>query len=147
MSSQERRKQRKAQKERLHAKKQARLSDRSPPLHAPGRAHAQETLTEIVTSGRARIALTSLDDHRQLMAVMWQPAGVQVHVCDGTDHPGMLAMAAAAKQQQVDHDEWLAFINGHMHAAIIGGSRETQISLIEWKPGEGPDTMATTAPA
>jgi hypothetical protein len=158
MSSPERRKQRKAQKERLQAKKQARLGPRFPQVPTPGQmktrapatglVNAQETLTELVTSGRARIALTALDDLRQLMAVMWQPKGVQIHICGVDDHPGMLAMAAAAKEQQVSDDEWFTFINGHMHAAVVAGGRHTEISLIEWKPGERPTTIApSTAPA
>ena len=158
MSSLERRKQRKAQKERQLAKKQARLGPRFPQVPipgqmntrapAPGLVNAQETLTELVTSGRARIALTALDDLRQLMAVMWQPKGVQIHICGVNDHPGMLAMAAAAKEQQVSDDEWFAFINGHMHTAVMARGRHTEISLIEWKTGEGPTVIApSTAPA
>jgi hypothetical protein len=144
MSSKERRKERKAKKERLQAKKQARLSERQPRRGDLGRAQAEESLTAMVTAGRARIALTSLDGLGQLMAVMWQPEGVQVHVCDMDDQAGMLAMAAAAKLQQVDADEWHAFINGHMQASIGTGGRETQISLVEWKPGERPPPSTTS---
>jgi hypothetical protein len=147
MSSQDRRKARKAKKERLQAKKQAKRRERHPQMsgRGSGREQAQETLTAMVRDGRARIAMTSLDGLRQLLAVMWQPDGVQVHVCDVEDQAGMLAMAAAAKRQQVDDDEWHAFITDHMQVAISSGGRETQISLVEWKTGER--SSAETSPA
>jgi hypothetical protein len=97
MSSRERRKQRKARKDRLQVKKQAQHFDPWREEQSRYLAEVGPSLRDLVTSCKLRIAVTTTIQLPTLLAAMWEHDGVQVRAYDVGDLTSLQALAAAGE--------------------------------------------------
>jgi len=139
MGTADRRKDRKAKKARLQAKKWDRLRERQEVVKGEVVQGTKDTLQEIVRSGQARIAVSSIPALDLIVAAMWDQNGVQVQTYDVRLPAAMTALTMAAERQSIGTEEWLVFMTAHMEAVVEAGENEVPISLVQWKPGEGPN--------
>ena len=144
MGSAERRKQLKARKARQQAKKLAQRDARGQLELERIMADLSGQLHELVQAGRARIAITSIPEIRIVLAAMWNPDGVQVRAYDAKDLAALTALATAA-EEHVEAEEWAHFIAHHLEAITDTAKRQYAISMIEWRPGEGPRALGPPA--
>ena len=137
MSKPERRKQRKAQKERLQAKKESQHTERWRDMRSKVIAGVGTSLRDAVTSGKVCIAVATTVKFRALVAAMWEHDGVQVRTYSLNDMTSMTTLAAAA-EELVGRERWAHFIEGHLKAAVDIDDDEYALSGIEWPSGKGP---------
>lgn len=142
MSSADRRKELKAKKERQQLKKKAQLHDRQQALQEIAVQRAVKTITEMVSSGQARIALSSFPRTRHVMAALWSGIGVPPQVYHAKNEIGLVALSQAATQH-VSLEEWTAFLGEHLDAIrSVAADVDFPISIIQWRPGEEPKRSA-----
>ena len=137
MSSADRRKELKARKERQQLKKKAQLHDRRHEQQEIAVLRVVTTITGLVSSGQARIAMGSFPSNRHLMAAMWSGSGIQPQVYHVKDGNGLARLSQAAIQH-VSLDEWEAFMAEHKEAIRSAADGDLPISIIQWRPGEEP---------
>jgi hypothetical protein len=140
MSTADRRKQLKARKARLQAKKHAQLQERGQSAEEQVRADIIEKLRDFVTSGRARIAVATIVEFRTVLAAMWEHDGVQVRTYSAKDEASLSALATAA-ERHISFEEWGDFLSHHLEAVADTENNQCAISIVEWKPGEGPNAQ------
>jgi hypothetical protein len=141
MSSADRRKDQKARKERQQLKKKAQLQERQQAQQEIAVQLAVKTLSELVSSGKARIALTSFTRTRHVMAALWSGIGIRPQVCHARNEHGLVALCQAATQH-VSLEEWTAFLREHLEAIQSVADFDFPISIIQWRPGEEPNISA-----
>jgi hypothetical protein len=136
----DRRKLRKAKKARLLVKKQANLHEKHYAKDAL--VGFTEQVLRIVQDREARIAVTTTPDSL-LVVAMWESHGVDVHLARSND-PLALAELAVKARNHVRDEEWSAFLADHALAVRSAHGDASAVSMIEWKPGEGPDLGGLT---
>ena len=146
MSSADRRKHVKAKKERLQARKQVRKQAKHEEKWQSVRdqiiAVASNAVRDVVTSGKARIAVTTLMSFHTLLAAMWESDGVQVRAYKVNDLDSMTKLALAA-EEHVSLKVWSHFIENHLKKTLTIEVDQYAISGIEWGPGEGPPALGS----
>jgi hypothetical protein len=149
MSTTDRRKQAKAKKARLQAKKQVRQQVRHEEKWqaVKGRiiTEATNAVRDAVTSGKARIAVTTLMSFHTLLAAMWGRDGVQVRAYKVNDIKSMTALATDV-EEHVSMKTWSLFMENHLKKALNTEADQYAMSGIEWRPGEGPPAMGSPTP-
>jgi hypothetical protein len=145
MSSADRRKEKKAKKARLQVKKLTHLQERLQEQQDQDIQKILDTLSDLVASGRARIAIASALDLSIILTAMWHSDGVHLQVYR-TKEVGALGALKAAAFRHVDPDEWVAFFEDHVQAAMDSDEGDLPVSMIQWKPGEGPNHAPQLAP-
>ena len=146
MSSADRRKQQKTKKARLQAKKHMQLQKRGRGADDHFRAHITSELRDLLTSGRARIAVATILKARTLLAAIWEDDVVQVRAYNVTVEASLTALGTAANKH-VSFEEWIDFMARHLIAVADTEEKQCAISIIEWKPGEPAPKNAPTMPA
>ncbi len=138
MSTAESRKDRKAKKKaRLQAKKKAQIRDLLQRSKGQAIQETMEELRQIVLSGQARIAVTTILELRTIVAAMWESDGVQVQAYSTKEEASIHALCMAAVRH-VSEEEWAAFMLNHAEAVAEADEDDFPVSLVRWKPGEGP---------
>jgi hypothetical protein len=142
MSSPDRRKQQKAKKERLQAKKQKLDNERWRDVQSKVIAGVSTGLRDSVMSGKLCIAVATTLKFRTLVAALWRHEGVHVRAYDISDLADMEALAMAA-EEHVSRRQWTHFIEGHLKTAIDIEDDQYALSGIKWPPGEGPNIQGS----
>jgi hypothetical protein len=138
MGTADRRKDRKAKRARLQAKKWDRLRERQQVVQVEVVQEMKATLLEIVRSGRARVAVSSIPALNLIVAAMWEQHGSLVQAYDMSIPAAMNALCMAVARQSIGAEEWMEFMTTHMEAVDEADDGEVPISLVQWKIGEGP---------
>jgi hypothetical protein len=141
MSDADKRKQRKAQKERQLAKKQGRLLLRQQELRGLALQRTMDTIREEVSAGQVLMAVTSLPDREILVVAIWEPTGVVAHSYEVANPAAMSAFTMEANRHGIETEELAIFLSGHAQAMSEAGTGEIPVSLMKWRPGEGPATV------
>jgi hypothetical protein len=143
------RRRRKEQKERHEVKRQQQLAER----RAVQRTHAlldlESQVSGFVSSGRAKVAVCMLPDHTGLIVSMWDLV-----------HPRVLTRRVVLRHDQdldpvqaelaergIGIPEWLSFLGELMSMCASAGPGQAAISMIQWRPGEGPPVESGSTPA
>jgi hypothetical protein len=136
---------RKAKKKaRLQAKKKAQIRDRLQSAKGQAIQEAMDELRQIVLSGQARIAVATILELRTVVAAMWESDGVQVRAYSTKEEASIHALSMAAVRH-VSEEEWAAFMLDHTEAVAAADEDDFPISLVQWKPGEGPQQKAPSS--
>jgi hypothetical protein len=143
------RRRRKEQKERQQIKRQQQLAERRDAHLARSLLDLESQVSGCVSSGRAKVAICMLPDQTGLIVSMWDlvhPRVLTRRVVLRHDQ-ALDPVQAEVVQRGIGIPEWLSFLGEFMSTCASAGPGQAAISMIQWRPGEGPpvDVGSTAA--
>ncbi len=134
------RRRRKEQKERQQVKRQQQLAERRESHLARSLLDLESQVSGFVSSGRAKVAICMLPDQTGLIVSMWDlvhPRVLTRRVVLRHDQ-ALDPVQAEVAQRGIGIPEWLSFLGEFMSTCASAGPGQAAISMIQWRPGEGP---------
>jgi hypothetical protein len=134
------RRRRKEQKERQQLKRERQLAERREADISRSLTHLESQVSGFVSNGTAKVAVGMLPDHTGLIVSMWdllQPRVVTRRIVLRHDR-ALDPVQAEVTQRGIGIPEWLSFLGEFMSTCASAGPGQSAISMIQWRPGEGP---------